>query len=246
MDIVIVVTFIVAFLSSIISGLSGGGGGFIMTPYYLLIGLTPQQIVGGASVASIGLGGSSLMVMRGKQLVARQFLWPLAIVTIAATLLAMLVLPKVQSDVFGRVIGLMLVVLSPTLFIKKASLQPGRRTTKSVAMGYATYGLIVFGSALGSGLATLLFLPLMFLMGLSATQANATRRALGLMQAAIVFCITLPQGFIIWRYALASLLGCYVGGHIGTKIALKKGDQFIKCGLAGVMLVSGLLLLGGV
>jgi uncharacterized membrane protein YfcA len=32
MDILIPVTFIVAFLSSIISGMSGGGGGFIMTP----------------------------------------------------------------------------------------------------------------------------------------------------------------------------------------------------------------------
>ncbi len=69
MDILIPVTFIVAFLSSIISGMSGGGGGFIMTPYYLLIGLSPQQIVAGASVASLGLGSSSLIAMRGKQLV---------------------------------------------------------------------------------------------------------------------------------------------------------------------------------
>ncbi len=243
MNILVVVTFCVAFLSSIISGMSGGGGGFIMTPYYLLIGLTPQQIVGGASVAGLGLGTSSLMAMRGKQLVHKKFLWPLIVLTAVFTILAMSILPKIQSGVFEVVIGLLLVALAPTLFIKKASMQPGERTQKSIIAGYATYAIILFASALGSGLATLLFLPLMFLLGLSTMQANALRRILMLIQALITFCIVLPQGYIVWSYAIASLIGCYLGGHIGTKIALKHGEKFVKFGLASVMVVSGFVLL---
>lgn len=243
MDILIPVTFIVAFLSSIISGMSGGGGGFIMTPYYLLIGLSPQQIVAGASVASLGLGSSSLIAMQGKQLINKKFLPPLAILTIAFTLLAMLVLPKIQSSTFETAIGILLIVLSPTLFIKKASLQPGARSRKSILLGYVVYAIILFASSLGGGLATLLFLPLMFLMGLSAMQSNALRRVLMLIQAVIAFLVLLPKGYIIWSYALAALIGCYIGGHIGTKIALKRGDNFIKYSLAAVMIVSGLILL---
>jgi uncharacterized membrane protein YfcA len=243
MNIIILVTFIVAFLSSIISGMSGGGGGFIMTPYFLLIGLTPQQIVAGASVASLGLGSSALIAMRGKQLINKRFLWPLAGLTVLFTILAMLVLPKVQSGLFGVVIGILLIVLAPTLFIKKASMQPGERSRKSIIAGYATYAVILFASSLGSGLATLLFLPLMFLMGLSALQSNALRRILMLIQATVAFCILLPQGYIVWSYTLASLAGCYLGGFIGTKIALKRGEKFVKYGLAGIMVVSGIVLL---
>lgn len=243
MNLLIFVTFCVAFLSSIVSGMSGGGGGFIMTPYYLLIGLTPQQIVGGASVASLGLGGSSLIAMRGKQLVNKRFLWPLAVLTVPATITAMLILPAVKNDGFEVVIGLLLIALSPTLFIKKQSLQPGKRSNKSILAGYGAYAVILFASSLGSGLATLLFLPLMFLMGLTALQANALRRVLMLIQAAVAFCIVLPQGYILWSYAIASLLGCYAGGFIGTKLALKKGDFFIKCALAAIMVISGLVLL---
>jgi len=243
MDILIPVTFIVAFLSSIISGMSGGGGGFIMTPYYLLIGLSPQQIVAGASVASLGLGSSSLIAMRGKQLINKKFLPLLVILTIAFTLLAMLVLPKIQSSTFETVIGILLIVLSPTLFIKKASLQPGERSRKSILLGYVVYAIILFASSLGGGLATLLFLPLMFLMGLSAMQSNALRRVLMLIQAVIAFLVLLPKGYIIWSYALAALIGCYIGGHIGTKIALKRGDNFIKYSLATIMVISGALLL---
>lgn len=243
MDILIPVTFIVAFLSSIVSGMSGGGGGFIMTPYYLLIGLSPQQIVAGASVASLGLGSSSLIAMRGKQLINKRFLTPLVILTIAFTLFAMLVLPKIQSGAFEIVIGMLLIVLAPSLFIKKASLQPGERSRKSILIGYIVYAVILFASSLGGGLATLLFLPLMFLMGLSALQSNALRRVLMLIQAVIAFLMLLPQGYIIWGYALAALIGCYLGGHIGTKIALKRGERFIKYGLATVMVISGLVLL---
>lgn len=243
MDILLPVTFIVALLSSIISGMSGGGGGFIMTPYYLLIGLTPQQIVAGASVASLGLGSSSLMAMRGTQLVDRRFLWPLAGITVVFTILAMLVLPKIQSGIFETAIGILLIVLAPTLFIKKASMQPGARSRKSIIGGYIVYAIILFASSLGSGLATLLFLPLMFLMGLGTLQANALRRVMMVFQAVVAFCLLLPQGYIVWSYALAGLAGCYIGGFIGTKIALTRGEKFVKYGLAGVMIVSGLVLL---
>jgi uncharacterized membrane protein YfcA len=85
----------------------------------------------------------------------------------------------------------------------------------------------------------------MFLMGLDALQSNALRRILMLVQAAAAFCIVLPQGYIVWGYALSALVGCYLGGFIGTKIALKRGEKFVKYGLATVMVVSGFVLLIG-
>lgn len=243
MELLLLATFFVALLSSILSGISGGGGGFIMTPYFLLIGLTPQQIVANGSIASLGLGSSSLVAMRGKHLIRTRFVWPLVILTVIATILAMFVLPKIESGVFEIAIGILLIVLAPTLFIKKQRFQPGERSQKSIIAGYIAYAIILFASSLGSGLATLLFLPLMFLMGLSALQANALRRTLMVIQAIIAFCIILPQGFILWGHALASLAGCYLGGYIGTKIAIKKGEVFVKYALAGVMIVSGIALL---
>ena len=232
-----------ALLSSIVSGMSGGGGGFIMTPYFVLLGFTPQQIVANASIASLGLGGSSLLAMRGKGLLRSRFLWPLIGITLVATTLAMFVLPKIKGESFEVAIALLLILLAPTLFIKKQSLRPGDRTRKSVMLGYISYAALLFASSLGSGLATLLFLPLIFLLGMSTLQANALRRVLMVVQAAIAFCIVLPQGYIVWSYALATLAGCWIGGFIGTKIALKKGEAFVKYALAIVMVLSGIALL---
>ncbi|HKX23961.1 MAG TPA: TSUP family transporter, partial [Candidatus Saccharimonadales bacterium] len=153
MDLLVLATFIVALLSSILSGMSGGGGGFVMTPFFLLIGLTPQQIAANASVAGLGLGTSSLLAMRGQQLLKTKFLWPLAALTFVATVAAMLALPKVHGDAFEVVIGFLLIALAPTLFIKKARFQPGERSRRSVWLGYASYAAILFASSLGSGVA---------------------------------------------------------------------------------------------
>lgn len=48
-----------------------------MAPYFVLTGFTPQQIVANASIASLGLGGSSLLAMRDKGFLDTRFLWPL-------------------------------------------------------------------------------------------------------------------------------------------------------------------------
>jgi len=243
MDLLLLATFVVALLSSILSGMSGGGGGFVMTPFFLMIGLSPQQIAANASVAGLGLGTSSLVAMRGQQLLKTKFLWPLVALTVAFTALAMVVLPRVEGDSFQSAMGVLLIILAPTLFIRKSRFQPGERSRRSVWLGYALYAAILFASSLGSGVATLLFLPMMFLMGLSALQASAIRRVLMVLNALIAFCFVLPQGFIVWGFALSSLVGCYIGGYIGTKIALRKGDQFVKYALAAVMVGSGVALL---
>lgn len=238
-----IATFFVAILSSILSGMSGGGGSLIMTPFYVFIGLSPQQIVGIGSVASLGLGGSSLIAMRRKQLINKNLAWPLGLLTAISTLAAMIFLPHIKSETFEVAIGFLLIVLAPTLFINKSSFHPGERGLKQIICGYILYTLLLFGNALGGSIAPLLFLPLMFLMGLTALEATALRRVMGIIQAITLFLVVLPQGFVVWSLAFASLTGCYLGGHIGTKIALKNGNQFVKGALAFTMVVSGLAIL---
>ena len=61
------ITFGVTFLTSILSGMAGGGGSFIMTPYWLIIGLTPAQGATTGAFTALGLGGGSLAAFRGSE-----------------------------------------------------------------------------------------------------------------------------------------------------------------------------------
>ena len=57
MDIIYIATFFVAFISSILSGIAGGGGGFVMAPYWLISGMAPAQ---GATTGAFMATGMSI------------------------------------------------------------------------------------------------------------------------------------------------------------------------------------------
>ncbi|HET7302629.1 MAG TPA: sulfite exporter TauE/SafE family protein [Candidatus Saccharimonadales bacterium] len=239
-----ILTFIVVLLSSALSGMSGGGGGFIMTPYFLLIGLSPQQNIAVGSVIGLGLSGGSLFAARGKELVRRKAMLPLLILAALATITATVVLPKVYADVSHTFIGWFVLLMIPTLFINKKGFAPGERSQKAMILGYILYAFLWFANGLFSaGFAALLFIPMLFCMGLTAVEANIAKRYGALAQAIILFVILAPQGLILWNLAFASLAGAWIGGHFGTHIAIKNGERFARIALAVVMSISGSLLL---
>lgn len=237
-------TFCVVLFSSMLSGMSGGGGGFVMTPYFLLMGLSPQQNIAVGSVIGLGLSGGSLFAARGKQLVNRERVRPLLLLAVVATLAATFVLPLLHANVSNKLIGWFVLLMIPTLFIKKGTLLPGARSKRAASLGYMLYASLWFANGVFSaGFAALLFIPLLFCMGMTAVEANVTKRFGALAQAVVLFVFLAPRGLILWNYALASLAGAWVGGHAGTHMAIRNGERFARAALATVMSISGLLLL---
>lgn len=243
----IALTFAVSLVLSILSGFSGGGGGFLLTPYYIFIGLAPQQAIATGKFGGVGVSLGALAAFRGKGLVDKRYIWPLLVITFICALIAARLLPHLDGELLQRVIGILLIALVPTLFIDRAGLQPGQRSQRSIAFGYVLSVFIIFSQTLaGSGVGTLLMLVLMFFFGLDALQANATKRAAQLLQAAMLSVLLFFQGLVLIGHAIAGLAGSFIGCYIGSRVAVKKGAGFVKASLAILMALSGLLLLFGV
>jgi len=154
------------------------------------------------------------------------------------------VIPKIESDIFENIIGVALILLVPTLFINKKAFQPGERTKKWVVVGYALYLFFCMLSALiSTGVGSILVLVLMFCFGLSALEANATKRIAQAVQSVLLVVLLALQGLVVWLHAVASLIGCIIGSHVGGMIAIKKGSKFVKIMLAVTMVTAGVALL---
>jgi uncharacterized membrane protein YfcA len=240
----VALTFCLTLVVSVLSGLSGGGGGFILTPYLIFIGLTPQQAIATGKMAGLGVAGGAMIAFKGKGLVNRRLALPLMIMTFSCALAAAYFLPKIDAEFLQRFIGGLLIVLVPTLFINKKSLKPGHRSKRAEVFGFMlAFMIILFQTMIGSGMATLLVLVLMFCFGLTALEANATKRVAQVVQAALLTVLLFVQGLVMLGHGLAAMTGSFIGCHIGSKIALKKGSQFVKFFLAITMLASGIALL---
>jgi uncharacterized membrane protein YfcA len=237
-------TFVIGLLSSILSGMGGGGGGFITMPYFLFIGLPPANALATAKMGSIGTSFGALTAFRGKGLVNKKLVVPFMVITFICALISAWLIPKLDPGLFTKIIGGALIVLTPTLFIKKAAFQPGARTKPWIVAGFIMYTVFSFLQTLiGTGMGSILVLILIFLFGLSALESNATKRVAQSVQGVVLFILLAIQGLVMWWHGLAGLLGSVIGSHIGTHIAIRKGDRFVKFMLATVMLISGVALL---
>lgn len=244
MDVLVVLTFAVALAMGFVSGMAGGGGGFVIIPYFIALGLPPAQAVATAKMGGIGVAFGSLTVFKGKGLVDRRYIVPFIIITLLCALVSAWLIPQIDAQVFQKVIGIVLLVMIPTLFIKKAAFQPGPRSRGWIIAGFIGFTVFSFGQTLvGTGLGTMVVLVLMYLFGLDALRASATKRVSQGVQAVVLFVLLSVQGLVVWVHGLAALLGTIIGTHIGTSFAVKRGAHFVKYMLAVVMFASGVILI---
>src|ERR1044071_5877293 len=102
MEWTILLTFVVALVASILSGMSGGGGGFITMPYFLFIGMPPANALATAKMGGLGTTFGSLTAFRGKGLVHKGLVrWFMAITLVCALISAWLI-PQIDPVLFRR------------------------------------------------------------------------------------------------------------------------------------------------
>ncbi len=206
MEWLVFVTFVVALLASVVGGIGGGGGGFIMMPYLLFIGIPPANAVATAKLGGVGTAFGSITAFQGKGLINKKLLWPLMAITFVCAIIAAMLIPKIDAALFENIIGVILILMVPTLFIKKAELQPGPRSKAFIVWGFIAYAAFSFlQTMVGTGVGSLLIVVLMLLFGLTALEANATKRVAQSVQAVLLVILLSVQGLVFWAHGIAGL-----------------------------------------
>lgn len=103
--------------------------------------------------------------------------------------------------------------------------------------------LLVIGFAwlFSSVFGLLMALTLPFFFGVNTMESTAVRRISGLSQTMII-AVSMHQ-YILWFFAIATVLGGGIGSYLGTHVAIRKGDKFARraltfgAALSAVMLV---------
>jgi uncharacterized membrane protein YfcA len=84
----------------------------------------------------------------------------------------------------------------------------------------------------------------MTFFGMNVLDASAIQRVSALfLNGFIVITLALTTNFIMWQYALVGIVASCMGGYIGSKIAIQRGEKFAKFVMALFMLIAGILLL---
>lgn len=235
--------FLVTFIASLLSGMSGGGGGFIITPFYIAIGLTPQQAIATGKFASFGLGAGAVVAFRRRLLAKKGFTLFLMGIAVATGLISSFLIRSVQNQHLQLLMGLLTLSMVPVLLIRHRGLkarQPG--LTAKIFGTVALTVILLLQGILSSGIGSLVSVILILFFGTAALEANILKRKASIALNVIVVLGLLGSGLINYRYGAFGLLGSLAGGYIGSRIALREGEAFARYALLLFMVVSGVWL----
>lgn len=227
------ILFVISLLANTFSALSGGGAGLIQFPVLIFLGLSFAVALATHKVASVALGvGAALRYMSTSRL-ERQFVLLLLFAGLPGVVLGGSLILLVPDRIAEIALGILTGSLGIYSYLKPQLGQDYHPVHRDLN-GYLRGGLMLFALGFlngsltsGTGLFVTLWLVLWF--GMDYQRAVAyTLILVGLFwngAGAITLGIL---GDIRWDWLPALLLGSLMGGFLGSHLALRWGNRWIK------------------
>jgi uncharacterized protein len=228
--------FLAGFIDSIV-----GGGGLIQTPALLIT--LPQiavpMIMGTAKISSIaGSTMSSIQFARKVQFKKRILLTTIIAAMLGAFIGARLI-HFLQPEVVKPAIFFLLIIVFTYMLIKRDFGQTQIKTiSESKSMLYGgLFGFVVglYDGFLGPGTGSFLILFFISAIGFDFLLASAHAKVVNLATniGAVIYFISTNN--VLWSVALPMALCNLSGSYLGTRLAMLRGNRFIRLFFLGVI-----------
>lgn len=230
---IIILLCIASFFAGFVDAIVGGGG-LIQTPVALI--LMPNL-----AVSSI-IGSLKIPAFSGTSFAAKQYLkkvdmnWKLlsimAIVAFASAFLGSNLLTKVHNDFMKPLLLGVLTFIAIYTFTKKdfGIHQQKEHTVKRQFLLAICMSILLgfYDGFIGPGTGSFLVLGFVTVLGFDFLHASANAKMVNLATNFGSICLFILKGKIIWAIAIPMAICNAFGGWIGAKLAIKKGNGFIR------------------
>ena len=224
---------IAAFFAGFVDAIVGGGG-LIQTPVALIV--LPNLAV------STIIGSLKIPAFSGTSFAARQYLkkvdmnWKLlfimALVAFCFAFLGSNLLTLVSNDFMKPVLLVVLSLIAIYTFTKKnfgihqeKNLSPKKQLVLAMLMSSC---IGFYDGFIGPGTGSFLVLGFVAILGFDFLHASANAKMVNLATNFGSICLFILKGKIIWAIAIPMAICNAIGGWVGAKLAIKKGNGFIR------------------
>ncbi|GKV56944.1 UPF0721 transmembrane protein [Sporosarcina sp. NCCP-2222] len=258
---------IIGALAGVLGSIVGLGGGTILVPLTLLVGIdlgwipgiTPQSVVGLSVIMMIFNGLSSTISHMKVKTVDYQSGFIFFVGTVPGTLIGAFVNKNVDLPSFNLYFGILLIVLAVLLLARKY-LKPihwfvnhGKERIfidpkgETHVYGYPIWFALLLTFVIGftSGLFGIgggtMIVPAMILLFLFPPHVAVGTSMFMVFLSAIVNSIThISLGHVPWLYTLPVIPGAYIGGTIGSMLNKKMNSETLVIVLRVILLLFGI------
>ncbi len=234
-----------AFSAGFVDAIAGGGG-LIQTPASLI--LLPQfpvaTVIGSLKIPAFTGTGFAVMQYLKKVTIQWRLLVAMCITAFIAAFAGSELLSVLGNRFMKPVIfGILIVVAIYTYTKKDFGQQTERQQAPAKQMGYGLLISLIIGfydGFIGPGAGSFLVLAFISVLGLDFLQASANAKLVNLSTNFGSIILFLLKGTILWSIAIPMAISNGLGGIAGARLALNKGNRFIR--IFFLLIITGTLL----
>lgn len=223
------------FLSGVIGhfyGTFAGGGAFLTIPALIFVGFTPQIAIATNRLATFGMVLGRLPTMWNRLNLGWKLPLFLILVETAGAFIGANLLLTLDPTIIFNVIGFLMLFGALLTFLLpsgQATKELKEITNKNIAItAFFLFFLGIYAGFFGPGSGTLGILILTNILGLSFIQTVAFGTYSQLANVIVVSTIFYQAGYINFVFAFILGFGIFLGAHLSTKLAVLKGNLFVK------------------
>ncbi|TAH27300.1 MAG: sulfite exporter TauE/SafE family protein [Cytophagales bacterium] len=225
----IVLSFVAGFIDAVV-----GGGGLIQIPA-LLISLpkTPLPTILGTNKIAALAGTSISAVQYAKRIKFNyKLLLAISICAVLTSFLGAKVVSLINVNTLKPVILVVLIAIAIYTFLKK---DLGAVQTKNLSFHkQLIYGVLIglivgfYDGFFGPGTGSFFVLGFVVILGFEFVQASAYSKVINCMTNISALIVFIRQGNYLLELAIIMSVSNITGNFIGTRLALKKGNTFVR------------------
>ena len=234
MDVTILILLcIAAFFAGFVDAIVGGGG-LIQTPMGLILlpNFPVATIIGTLKVPSF----SGTFFAAFQYLKKIEMNWKLLIImmvlAVPSAFLGSTLLTYVSNDFMKPLLLVVLSLLVIYTYVKKNfGLHSDKSHSTKQQILYAvliSFFIGFYDGFIGPGPGSFLVLAFVTLLGFDFLQASANAKMVNLATNFGSICLFIIKGKIIWMIAIPMAVCNAIGGFLGAKLAINKGNKFIR------------------
>lgn len=226
-------TALAGFAAGLIDSIVGGGG-LVLTPAMLNLhpGLNILQAIGTQRTSSImGTSVAAWNYLR-KIHIERRILLPACAAAMAASAIGVQFAKRLDPELLKWTVLAICVILAVyTVFRKDLGLKEERRfhpkheSLAALSIGTATG---FYNGLIGPGTGTIMVFAFVSFLGLDFLKSSAVSKAANVSADISSWTVLMLSGFVLWVLAVPLIIGNMLGSYIGSHMAIRKGQTFVR------------------
>lgn len=221
----IAIVAVAGFLAALVGAMSGGGAGIIQLVALLYTGLPVNNAVATHIFGDAGFYPPALYNFHRAKQIRGRIMPPIIILNLLATFGGTLLIIKISEDLLAKLIAIALMVALFFIIKDKQTLNRERPPNRIWPVVYFTAR---FGGYGGVGGNILGVFALIYFRGLTALQAAGAAFLANGLSSLLAVSMLFFTDLIDIKLGIILFIANLIGSWLGSKIAVKKGNRFIR------------------